>query len=102
MLLINLHSIRNSKTYESFLKSNYVSNAVEKYYFKGHLGDQDFYTLLGYERPEIIYPLNCGFNRQLCVWWRDHGYKDVFDNYFNCNQKIIVVHGNCNTKIPRV
>lgn len=100
VLLINLRAIRNSKTYPEVINASYVEYMAKKYYFKGHLGDQDFYTLLGYEKPELIHTMNCGFNRQLCVWWRDHGYKDVFDKYFRCDHKIIVMHGNCNTMIP--
>lgn len=100
VILIDLAKMRESNLYENVLNSNYVNSLVEKYKFKGHLGDQDFYTLLGYERPELIYELNCGFNRQLCLWWRDHGYKDVFSRYFKCDKQIFILHGNCNTKIP--
>lgn len=68
--------------------------------FQGHLGDQDFYTLLGMERPEFIYTIDCGWNRQLCTWWRDRGYADVFANYSQCNSETKLWHGNCNTPIP--
>lgn len=69
--------------------------------FRGHLGDQDFYTLVGYEHPHLIQTLNCGFNRQLCTWWRDHGYSSIFADYFKCNHDVVVLHGNCNTRIPK-
>lgn len=72
---------------------------TKEFGFKGHLGDQDFYTLVGFVRPDLIQTLNCGFNRQLCTWWRDHGYGDVFKDYFKCKHKVVVVHGNCNTNM---
>lgn len=67
---------------------------------QGHLGDQDFYTLLGMERPELIHMVDCGWNRQLCTWWRDRGYADVFANYSECHSETKLWHGNCNTPIP--
>ncbi|XP_022914939.1 xyloside xylosyltransferase 1 isoform X2 [Onthophagus taurus] len=102
VILINLSAIRKSNEYrQKVLSTEFVSTLTSKYNFKGHLGDQDFYTLLGFEHPRFFKTLSCGFNRQLCTWWRDHGYKDIFEDYFKCKQKVIVLHGNCNTRIPR-
>ncbi|XP_018322290.1 xyloside xylosyltransferase 1 [Agrilus planipennis] len=100
VILLNITAIRNSKEYLNLISSEYVGNLTQKYKFKGHLGDQDFYTLLGYERPDLFKTLSCGFNRQLCTWWKDHGYSDVFKHYFKCNEHITVLHGNCHSKIP--
>lgn len=103
VVMLNFEVIRNSKLYEETLKGDNIKNLVKKYYFKGHLGDQDFYTLLGYEFPALIYYLDCIWNRQLCVWWREHGYGEVFDAYFHCESKgksVKIYHGNCNTRIP--
>ena len=55
-----------------------VKKLGEKYNFRGHLGDQGFYTLLSFEHPELFYVLPCSWNRQLCVWWKNHGYKEIF------------------------
>ncbi|XP_017770644.1 PREDICTED: xyloside xylosyltransferase 1 [Nicrophorus vespilloides] len=100
VILFNLSAIRKSEAYREIIKKESVSAMVEKFKFRGHLGDQDFYTLVGYERPEMIHTLNCGFNRQLCTWWRDRGgYNDIFNDYFKCKHKIVVLHGNCNTRI---
>ena len=101
VILFNLSAIRISKHYKYFISKVFIDKLTKKYKFKGHLGDQDFYTLLGFEHPNFIHTLNCGFNRQLCMWWKNHGYLDVFDYYFVCNHKVIVLHGNCNTKIPK-
>ncbi|XP_055921174.1 xyloside xylosyltransferase 1 [Eupeodes corollae] len=100
VVMLHLKKIRHSQLYEDNLKEVNVRKMANKYSFKGHLGDQDFYTLLGYEFPSLIYRLDCVWNRQLCTWWKDHGYSEVFDTYFHCEGKIRLYHGNCNTRVP--
>lgn len=100
VVMVNFEKIRHSKIYADSLKQMSVENMAEKYSFHGHLGDQDFYTLLGHEFPGLIYLLDCRWNRQLCTWWKEHGYSDIFDTYFHCEGKIKLYHGNCNTRIP--
>ncbi|VEN38612.1 unnamed protein product [Callosobruchus maculatus] len=101
VVLINLKAQRNSTEFPMIITNETVYRMTSKYRFRGHLGDQDFYTLVGYEYPHLIQTLNCGFNRQLCTWWRDHGYIKIFDKYFKCQHETVVLHGNCNTKIPK-
>ncbi|KAH8413697.1 hypothetical protein KR222_004107 [Zaprionus bogoriensis] len=100
VVLMLLNRIRDSKMYFELLSEYEVHKLVVKYSFKGHLGDQDFFTLLGYEYPNLIYRLDCIWNRQLCTWWKDHGYSNIFDAYFRCEGVIKMYHGNCNTRIP--
>lgn len=73
---------------------------TQHYSFQGHLGDQDLYTLIALDHPELFYTLPCTWNRQLCDWWRGHGYQAVFDLYFACSFELKVIHGNCKTPIP--
>lgn len=101
VVLINLKAQRNSTEFPKVIMKATVHQMTSKYRFRGHLGDQDFYTLLGYEYPHLIQTLNCGFNRQLCTWWRDHGYSDIFKYYAKCDHDTVVLHGNCNTRIPK-
>ncbi|XP_043260821.1 xyloside xylosyltransferase 1 isoform X1 [Colletes gigas] len=100
VVLFNLDRLRNSSVYQQIVKKESVDSMTEKYHFKGHLGDQDFYTLLGMERPDLIRTIDCGWNRQLCTWWRDRGYADVFKNYSSCDSETKLWHGNCNTPVP--
>lgn len=100
VVLMDFDKIRKSKLYAENLKAINVNRITKKYYFKGHLGDQDYYTLLGYEFPSLIYRLDCVWNRQLCTWWKDHGYSEIFDKFFHCEGKIRLYHGNCNTRVP--
>ncbi|XP_055700654.1 xyloside xylosyltransferase 1 [Phlebotomus papatasi] len=100
VVMLQFDRIRSSKLYAESLKFDNVKHLTDKYSFKGHLGDQDFFTLLGYEFPALIYRLDCIWNRQLCTWWKEHGYSDVFDHFFHCEGKVKLYHGNCNTRVP--
>ena len=100
VLLMDLDRMRKSERYNTLLDSDIVEKLAQKYSYKGHLGDQDFYTLVSLENEDLFYVLPCTWNRQLCQWWRDKGYENVFDSYFNCQGKINIYHGNCNTPFP--
>ena len=102
VLLLDLDKMRKSKSYNSLLTAETVKALTEKFMFKGHLGDQDFYTLIALEHEELFHILPCNWNRQLCTWWREHGYKEVFDQFFSCDGHINIYHGNCNTEIPKL
>ncbi|XP_068137254.1 xyloside xylosyltransferase 1 isoform X2 [Hyperolius riggenbachi] len=99
VMLLNLEAMRQSKLYNQLLEPTAVRQLAEKYHFKGHLGDQDFFSMIGMEHPELFYVLDCSWNRQLCTWWKDHGYADIFDQYYKCESHIKILHGNCNTPI---
>jgi hypothetical protein len=98
--LLDLGRMRRSETFNRALTPEAVAALAEKYSFKGHLGDQDFYTLLSFEHEELFYKLDCGWNRQLCTWWQDKGYQDVFATYHQCDSPVKIYHGNCSTAIP--
>ena len=68
--------------------------------FRGHLGDQDYYTLINWAYPnKFIYTLPCRFNRQTCSYWLKF-YPDLWQSYNYCaGGKISVLHGNCGTDI---
>ncbi|XP_030886532.1 xyloside xylosyltransferase 1 [Leptonychotes weddellii] len=100
VMLLNLEAMRQSALYGRLLEPAQVQQLADKYRFRGHLGDQDFFTMIGMEHPELFHVLDCTWNRQLCTWWRDHGYSDVFEAYFRCEGHVKIYHGNCNTPIP--
>ncbi|PRD21917.1 UNVERIFIED_CONTAM: Xxylt1 [Trichonephila clavipes] len=101
VLLLDLEKMRNSSLYSEIINNSSITLAlIEKYKFKGHLGDQDFYTLLSFEYSYLFYTLPCIWNRQLCKWWKYHGYQNVFDLYYSCPGKVHLFHGNCNSAIP--
>ncbi|XP_031570277.1 xyloside xylosyltransferase 1-like [Actinia tenebrosa] len=100
VVLLNLEQMRKSATYNNVLNSKHIKELTDKYQFQGHLGDQDFFTLLSFEYPELFYILPCSWNRQLCLFWKENGYNEIFDLYNNCSQPIHVYHGNCRAEIP--
>ncbi|XP_029939325.1 xyloside xylosyltransferase 1 [Salarias fasciatus] len=100
VMLLDLGAMRASTLYNQLLEPSNVTKLADQYRFRGHLGDQDFFTMIGMEHPELFYSLACGWNRQLCTWWRDHGYGDVFQLYYRCDGPIYIYHGNCNSPIP--
>ncbi|XP_039985534.1 xyloside xylosyltransferase 1 isoform X2 [Xiphias gladius] len=100
VMLLDLGAMRASALYNQLLEPSNVAKLADQYRFRGHLGDQDFFTMIGMEHPELFYSLTCGWNRQLCTWWRDHGYADVFQLYYRCDGPFYIYHGNCNSPIP--
>ncbi|XP_076879540.1 xyloside xylosyltransferase 1 isoform X2 [Brachyhypopomus gauderio] len=100
VMLLNLHAMRLSPLYNQLLEPEQVGRLADRYHFRGHLGDQDFFTTVGMEHPGLFHLLPCGWNRQLCTWWREHGYGDVFQLYYRCDGPVHIYHGNCNTPIP--
>ncbi|CAI5776176.1 xyloside xylosyltransferase 1 [Podarcis lilfordi] len=101
VLLLNLEAMRHSELYNRLLEPGAAQRLADQFHFRGHLGDQDFFTLVGMAHPELFHVLDCTWNRQLCSWWREHGYRDVFDHYFRCDGHVRIYHGNCNTPIPQ-
>ncbi|KAL6108045.1 xxylt1 [Pungitius sinensis] len=100
VMLLDLGAMRDSALYNQLLEPGNVAKLADQYRFRGHLGDQDFFTMIGMEHPELFHSLTCGWNRQLCTWWRDHGYGDVFQMYYRCEGLVYIYHGNCNSPIP--
>lgn len=102
VLLLDLDKLRKSQLFLLLNQEMTVKQLVEKYDFtNAHLGDQDFYTVTSFEHPELYHVLPCSWNRQLCRWWEDKGYQDIFNDYFDCHEKRIhLYHGNCDTPIP--
>ncbi|XP_068174897.1 xyloside xylosyltransferase 1 [Antennarius striatus] len=100
VMLLDLHAMRASALYNQLLDPSNVAKLADQYRFRGHLGDQDFFTMIGMEHPELFYSLACGWNRQLCTWWRDHGYGHIFQLYYHCHGPVYIYHGNCNSPIP--
>ena len=68
----------------------------------GHLGDQDFFSLVSFEYEELFHVIPCAWNRQLCTWWYERGgYAKYKKEYFeSCPLPVKIYHGNCNTPIP--
>ncbi|XP_066951292.1 xyloside xylosyltransferase 1 [Macrobrachium rosenbergii] len=100
VVLVDIQKLRQSSVIRSYLDKGKLLERSSHYSFQGHLGDQDLYTLIAFDYPDLFYTLPCGWNRQLCDWWKNHGYQTIFDQYFNCTTEFNIIHGNCKTEIP--
>ena len=102
VVLLNLKHMRNNTLYNSYLDDpKKTSDLKNQYKFHGHLGDQDFFTLLSFEHDGMFRYLPCQWNRQLCTWWKTRGRNNWdWDAYHNCTPPIFIYHGNCDTPIP--
>ncbi|XP_076315938.1 xyloside xylosyltransferase 1-like [Tachypleus tridentatus] len=100
IVLFHLDRMRNSILYNKLLQSDVLGSLCSKYYFKGYLGHQDFFTLTGMEYPKLYYTLDCTWNRQLDTAWIKNVNKSVFDLYHECAGTVKIYHGNGNSQIP--
>ena len=44
-----------------------ITIIMTRYMFRGSVGDQDWLTMLGWERPHLFHVLGCEYNKQVCV-----------------------------------
>lgn len=100
VVLFDLDRMRKSHLYNSLLNATVLQSLCEKYEFDGYLGHQDFFTLTGMEYPQLYYKLDCSWNRQLDVGWRNVVDKNIFEDYHKCEGKINIFHANGDSIIP--
>ena len=48
-------------------------------------GAQDWFTLLSFDVPDMIYPLDCKFNRQLSTNYKKAPWTEIFSSYYSCH-----------------
>ncbi|KAK2708236.1 hypothetical protein QYM36_013988 [Artemia franciscana] len=84
LILFDLEKMRRSKEYNYRLSDSGYISLFEKYHVNSGVGDQDFFTCLGAEYPQIYYKLDCTFNRQI----GSLRYMDpVFEEYHRCDKE---------------
>ncbi|XP_037277515.2 xyloside xylosyltransferase 1-like [Rhipicephalus microplus] len=100
VMLMDLDAMRASKLYNELLTYEKLAPMCAKYSFKGSLGHQDFFTLVGMEYPELFLVLDCTWNRQLDTGWSHTVNKATFDAYHRCPGKVRVYHANGGARLP--
>ena len=103
VLLVYTSRLRQrSSAINGYLSARNYEFLVNRFMVRDNLvlGGQDFLTLMSFEHPEMFRVLSCSWNRQLCMWFKENGFSDVFDSYHECRHKAKILHGNCNTTIP--
>ena len=101
VLLMDLERMRRSRLYNSYLERDHLLALITKYEWKGCIGYQDFFTLLGVEHPQLFRVLDCTWNRQLDVGLGLTGEgADLFDHFHRCDGPIKVWHTNGKSTLP--
>ena len=104
VLMYDLAKLRASRLYNNFLSSGETTRIAVKYGLTStHLGEQDWLTLVGWEAPQLIHPLNCLYNRQLGRDYETGPWKKMFAAYHDCEEVLgeepYIVHGNSDSNI---
>jgi len=96
VVLFDLERMRNSTEYNKYCEAEEMVDMFHKYFHQPSLGDQDWFTDVGFENPDLFYILPCQFNAQTTLQYMNAEYKDVFDEYHFCDElkNIKIVHLN--------
>ena len=96
VVLFDLKRMRASRLYNQMINPRKVEEIQEKYYYKFTLGDQDWFTNLGWLHPELFYVLPCRFNSQSSVQYLKPPWEETFELYHHCDDhsKIVIFHRN--------
>ena len=98
---MDLERMRRSRLYNSYLERDQLLALITKYEWKGCIGYQDFFTLLGVEHPQLFRVLDCTWNRQLDVLQKlDVYYEREFEHFHRCDGSIKVWHTNGASTLP--
>ncbi len=102
IVLFDLRRMRNNHVYLTHANNtNDVTAALaDRLQFRSHLGDQCFFTLLGFEFPQLFYALPCEYNFQLDTGMCRKEWVDVFPAYHNCTTQAKIVHANGGVEMP--
>jgi len=83
--LYNLDKMRMSDEYEKETNVDRMAELAKKYGMMGSVGDQDWLTVLGWEKPHLFYLLPCQFNVQVHEGYNTEKYASVWHQYRNCS-----------------
>merc|ERR1719150_3277840 len=90
--LYNLASMRQSAEWAEETQVQRMAELADRYVFRGSVGDQDWLTMLGWERPHLFTVLGCEYNKQM---YTGRCYKE--EEASLCDAYI---HGSCDSSKP--
>jgi len=96
VMLFRLQEMRNSKLYNCYMGPKMVDVLSNKYKYKMSLGDQDWFTNMDFEHPDMFYILPCRFNTQTSIEYLRPPWESKFESYHFCDKKsrVVVFHRN--------
>ena len=77
--------MRSSKLYNEFVTGDRVRQLHNLYMFDYSLGDQDWFSELGFSHPDLFHLLPCQFNRQTSIQVEKAKVRMFFERIFNCS-----------------
>eukprot|EP00090_Calanus_glacialis_P016733 TRINITY_DN26183_c0_g1_i1.p1 TRINITY_DN26183_c0_g1~~TRINITY_DN26183_c0_g1_i1.p1 ORF type:complete len:433 (-),score=76.24 TRINITY_DN26183_c0_g1_i1:15-1313(-) len=95
VVLFHLQKMRESKVYNDNLTPGKVDALFKYYKMKMTVGDQDWFTLLSFEHPDLFTILPCQFNTQTSIqYWSSN--KEIFHSFHHCDvlKNIKIFHRN--------
>ena len=94
MVLYNLARMRASKEYNQQFAGIKMLEMVEKYEMESTLAEQDWFTLLGWEKPDLFHPLPCEYNVQTDTEYKTRQLINLWEKYRDCQGKHKIIHFN--------
>ena len=80
VVLLHLERMRRSEKFNRYLEPEAIDELCEEFSFKGFIGDQDWWNLVVWDSPEMLFPLHCSFNFQTTEQFNTGPWKEVNDN----------------------
>ena len=94
MVLYNLARMRASKEYNRQFAGIKMLEMVEKYEVESTLAEQDWFTLLGWEKPELFHLLPCQYNVQTNMEYKTRQLRHLWEKFRDCPGNPKIVHFN--------
>ena len=86
--------MRASKEYNQQFAGVKMLGMVEKYDMESTLAEQDWFTLLGWEKPHLFHSLPCGYNVQTDMEYKTRQLMDLWEKYRDCREMHKIIHHN--------
>ena len=86
--------MRASKEYNQQFAGIKMLEMVEKYEMESTLAEQDWFTLLGWEKPDTFHSLPCEYNVQTDMEYKTRQLINLWKKYRDCQGMHKIIHFN--------
>jgi len=97
VVLFWLERMRWSLLFNDELNFGAMKNLSTEFGMTFTLGDQDWWAMLSWKKPELFYNLPCRFNKQMSLQYLREPWEEIFDSYHNCSStkaQTMIFHRN--------
>jgi len=92
--LFHLEKMRESGEFAEYLQHDTMDRVCDKFHFKSFIGDQDWWNIVVWDQPDLLYFLDCGFNFQLKQEFNRPPFDKYFADYHQCESEMMIKHGH--------